>query len=89
MDQNTIQIQKGRASLNMWSAHCQGHRQGQHKRPTPSPRIEIKISDSGGNRPQRLRVGRQGLYRPRHSDGQVQTSEAINSSQISINTFYI
>ena len=38
----------------MWSEECQGHRQIQHrtghKGHTPSPRIEIQISDSAGNR---------------------------------------
>ena len=32
---------------------------------TPNPSTEIKIPDPAGNR----RVGRQGLYRPRHGDG--------------------
>ena len=39
---------EGRASLNVWSAQCEGHRQRQGH--TPSPRIKMKISDLTGNR---------------------------------------
>ena len=53
MDQNTRHAQ-GLASLNVWSANCQGHRQRQqrteHKEHTPSSRIEIKISEPAENR---------------------------------------
>ena len=52
-----------RASLNVRSAQCQGHPRRQHRAEhtqnkgyTPSPRIEIKIPDSAGNR---TRVGRE------------------------------
>ena len=43
-----------RDSLNVRSAQCHGHSRRQHRTErighTPSPRIEIKISDSAGNR---------------------------------------
>ena len=43
-----------RASLNVWSAQCQGLRRRQHriehKGHTPNPRTEIKIVDPAGNR---------------------------------------
>ena len=43
-----------RASLNVWSTHCQCQRQRQyrteHKGHTPNPRIEIKICHPAGNR---------------------------------------
>ena len=43
-----------RASLNVWSAHCQGLRRRQHrtehKGNTPNPRTEIKILYPTGNR---------------------------------------
>ena len=45
---------QGRASLNVWSAQCQGLCQRQHrtehKGHTPNPRTEIKIPDPAGNR---------------------------------------
>ena len=45
---------QGRASLNVWSAQCQGLRRRQHrtehKGHTPNPRTEIKIHDPAGNR---------------------------------------
>ena len=36
---------------------------------TPNPRTGIKIPDPAGNRTSGRRIGRQGLYRPRHGDG--------------------
>ena len=43
---------QGRASLNVWSAQCQGRRQHrtEHKGLTPNPRTEIKIPHPAGNR---------------------------------------
>ena len=45
---------QGRASLNVWSAQCQGLRWRQHtteqKGHTPNPRTEIEIPDPAGNR---------------------------------------
>ena len=46
---------QGRASLNVWSAQCQGLHRRQHrtehsKGHTPNPRTEIKIPDPAGNR---------------------------------------
>ena len=46
---------QGWASLNVWSAQCQGlHKdntgQNTDKEHTPNPRIEIKIPDPAGNR---------------------------------------
>ena len=57
----------------VWSAQCQGHLQRQHRtehrqRLKPSPRIEIKISDSAGIEPGPPRLGGTD-YRPRQSDG--------------------
>ena len=53
VDRNTMQIHKGGASLNVWSAQCQGHLRRQHKTEnkghTPSPRTQIKIPHSAGN----------------------------------------
>ena len=47
---------QGRASLNMWSAQCQGLRRRQHRTEhnghMPKPRIGIKIPDPAGNRTQ-------------------------------------
>ena len=54
MNQNTKQMHNGRASLNLWSAECQGNRQRQHRTElighTPSVMIEVKISQPVGNR---------------------------------------
>ena len=48
----TLTCTQGLASLNKWSAQCQGLRRRQHsteyKGHTPSPRIEIKIPDPPG-----------------------------------------
>ena len=45
---------QGRASLNVWSAQCQGLRRRQHrteyKGHSPNPMTEIKIPDPAGNR---------------------------------------
>ena len=68
VDQNTRQIPKSLAFLNVWSEQYQGHLQRQHrtehKEQTPSPRKKIKISDPSRNRTRAAtRLGRQGLYR--------------------------
>ena len=63
---------QGRASLNLWSAQCQGLRRRQHrtehKGHTPNPRIGNKIPDTAGNRTRA--AGLEGRdYQPRHGDG--------------------
>ena len=40
---------QGRASMNVWSAQCQGLHRRQHKVHTPNTRAEIKIPDPAGN----------------------------------------
>ena len=63
---------QGRASLNVWSAQCQGllriQHSTEHNGHAPNPRTEIKILDPAGNRARARRVGRQGFYRPRNGD---------------------
>ena len=65
-----------RASLNVWSAQCQGFRrrqQGQNtdKGHTLNPRTEIKIPDPARESNRGRRVGRQGLNRARRRIGLV------------------
>ena len=49
----TLEDTQGRASLNVWSAQCQGHCRRQHntnKEHTLSPMIEVKVSELAWNR---------------------------------------
>ena len=62
---------QGRASLNVWASAGDSTGQNTDKGHTPNPGIGIKIPDPLRELNAGRRVGRHGLYRPRHGDGLV------------------
>ena len=71
--------------MNLWSAQCQGHRRRQHRTELkghthPIRRQKLKFLTPPGIEPGR-RVGRQGVYRPRHGDGLLNISIGYNRSR--------